>query len=92
MSDQQSPMTAGPSIEEVQASLLRAIHVAAITSAGVDDVREVREYGAAAQAFAQAYVTIDPNLVAPQGVRPEVLAKATPKPEPAQPKPAGGKP
>lgn len=78
------PLVAAPTVDEVLASLLHAVDVAARSSSGSPDVREVREFGAAALSFAQAYAILHPQLVAPQGVTPAQVAATVPKPPPAQ--------
>lgn len=89
MSDQQpmAPPMAAPGLDEVLASLLHATDTAARSSSGAGDIREVREYGAAALSFAQAYAILHPNIVAPQGVAPQVLAASVPQQQPALPEP-----
>lgn len=82
MSDQQpQPGTMVPpvALDMVLGQLVDAVGIMAAKAKGVGDVREVKEYGAAALNFAQAYAILHPDMVAPQGVRPEVLAKATPQ-------------
>lgn len=91
MSDQQQqpappPAPAAPAAPgraEVEAALLRAIEMAATKSMGATDARETQEYAAAALALSQAVVILDPALVAPQGVPPQVLAASTPQQQPS---------
>lgn len=83
---QGAPMTPGPPVEEVLGDLLRAVQQAAVKSAGAGDIREVREFGAAALNFSQSYAILHPQILAAQGATPEVVAATNPpRPEP-QPK------
>ncbi len=85
MSDQTPPAApmAVPELDEVLGSLLYAVNAMARKATGAGDVREVREYGAAALNFAQSWAMLHPDVVAPQGVTPDRIAASVPKPPPA---------
>jgi hypothetical protein len=75
-----APMLPAPSRMEVEAGLLRAINTCSVKAAGADDAREIQEYAASALNFSQALVILDPNVIAPQGVPPHILAASMPQP------------
>lgn len=72
------PPPAGAPVEPeaVNRALWNALLSNAMKAAGANDSRAAKESAAAALDIAQAIVVLDPNLIAPQGVPPEVLAAA----------------
>jgi predicted NBD/HSP70 family sugar kinase len=85
MSDQQAPAptlpngTALADLSGVQATsaLIRAVEICATKAAGDDRAAEVKDYGAAALAFAQAIITLDPTRLAGTGSRRRRTATTT---------------
>lgn len=78
------PVMATATLEDTLGSLLYAVNAAARDSAAADASSERRELATAALSLAQAYVALDPTVVAPQGVPPTALHP--PQAQPAQPK------
>lgn len=60
-------------LDETLGSLLYAANAAARDAAGAQNAGERRELAQAALSLAQAYVALDPTVVAPQGVPPTAL-------------------
>lgn len=70
-------------LDDTLASLLYAANAAARDSAGSTNASERRELATAALSLAQAYVALDPTVVAPQGVPPKDLHPPPPPQAPA---------
>lgn len=69
MADQQAPVAVP--VAEVQAAILNASKRLADRAALADDTREAAECARAVDAFASAFLKLDPNLDAASGVEPE---------------------
>ena len=69
--------------DDVDAALWNALLVLARKAAGTQDSREAKDYADAAKDFADAITQLDPSLISPQGVPPEVLARSIPQPQPS---------
>src|SRR4051794_5467797 len=88
MTDQTAPpqdMPDGTAIEiplMATNALLRAVRVCAENAAGEDRAAEAKDYGAAALAFAQAAVVLDPTRIGSSGDTAETRKAAAPTPAP----------
>jgi predicted NBD/HSP70 family sugar kinase len=93
MTDQQAPAptlpngTALADLSGVQATsaLIRAVEICATKAAGDDRAAEVKDYGAAALAFAQTAITLDPSRLG-AGATPAAQVNAMPPQAPPTPK------
>lgn len=83
---QQTPLVSTTPAETLE-SLLYAANAAARDGAGSSDPEERSKLAQAALAFTQAYVALDPTVVAPQGVPPDALHPPQHKPDPRREKP-----